>query len=74
MAVPQTSIKLFHAWAAKHKEAVALEDQLAAARQDGAPELEPLAIRVRATREEAEQMLQVALTKFRSELQERGLV
>lgn len=71
--VPQTSIRLFNAWAAQHKRVIALEDQLAAAQQEGGA-TEELAGQVAAARAEAERMLEEARAQFRNELKERGLV
>jgi hypothetical protein len=71
--MPQTSIKLFTAWAAKHKEAIALEDQLAVAQRDGLSGIDQLARSVDETKTASERMLAEAMALFRSELQARGI-
>lgn len=71
--MPQTSIKLFTAWAAKHKELIALQDQLAVVERDTPGEAAPLARSVEETKVVAEQMLAEAMALFRSELQARGI-
>lgn len=71
--MPQTSIKLFTAWAAKHKEVIALQDQLAIAQRDGLPGTDQLARSVDETKAVSERMLAEAQALFHSELQERGI-
>jgi hypothetical protein len=71
--VPQTSVKLYTAWAAKHKELIALQDQLAAAQRDGLPDAERLLRSVEEAAARAEQMLAEAKALFHSELQARGI-
>lgn len=71
--MPQTSVKLFTAWAAKHKEMIALQDQLALAQRDGLPGADQLARNVDETKAVSERMLAEAKALFRSELRERGL-
>jgi hypothetical protein len=72
-AMPQTSIQLFIAWAAKHKELIALQDQLAAAEREGLADAARLAENVKQVKAAAEQMLADALASFHSELQSRGI-
>lgn len=71
--MPQTSVKLFTAWAAKHKELIALQDQLSAAQSDALPDAVHLSVRVDETKAVSERLLAAALEMFRSELQERGI-
>lgn len=71
--MPQTSVKLFTAWAAKHKEMIALQDELALAQRDGSPGADQLARNVDATKAVSERMLAEAMALFRSELRERGI-
>ena len=67
-----SSIKLFGAWSAKHKEVIALEDQLAQARAAGA-DTGALEEQLQALRVAAEGKLQAAMARFREEIGERGL-
>lgn len=71
--MPQTSVKLFTAWAAKHKEWIALQDELLAAQRDSLPDAERLVVRVEEAKVASERMLAAALDTFRSELRERGI-
>ena len=71
--MPQTSVKLFTAWAAKHKEWIALQDELLAAQRDGVPDAERLVIRVEEAKAASDRTLAAALDMFRSELRERGI-
>ena len=70
--MPTHSTKLFTSWAAKHKELIALEDRLQAARGAG-ENVERLALEVEATRAVADRMREAALAAFAEELRERGI-
>lgn len=71
--MPNSSLKLFQAWAAKRHQVIELEDRLAAADSaTGVPATE-LATELQRARTEAETVLQQALEAFHAELRERGL-
>jgi hypothetical protein len=67
-----SSIKLFGAWSARHKEVIALEDRLCAAR-DAGEDIAALEIQLQSLRADAERKLQAAMERFRQEIRERGL-
>jgi hypothetical protein len=67
-----SSIKLFGAWSAKHKEVIALEDRIAEASLAG-EDVAALQAQLQAVRAEAEKRLQAARDRFREEIRARGL-
>lgn len=71
--MPNSSRKLFQAWAAKRHQVIALEDRLAAVDGAAGGAQTELAAELQATRAEAEAALQQALEAFHAELRERGL-
>lgn len=70
--VNPSSIKLFGAWSAKHKEVIALEDRVAQAREAG-EDVAALEAQLQALRAVADTRLQAAMERFREEIRERGL-
>jgi hypothetical protein len=67
-----SSIKLFGAWSAKHKEVIALEDRIAEAGAAG-EDVAALEVQLQALRAEAEKRLLAARERFRDEIRARGL-
>ena len=70
--VEPSSIKLFGAWSAKHKEIIAVEDRIAEARDAGA-DVTALEAQLLALRADAEARLEAAMERFRAEVRARGL-
>jgi hypothetical protein len=68
-----TSVKLFTAWAAKHKEVLAIEDRWNLALRDDPPAAEPLRQELERARQEAQRMLAEAQALFHEELRARGI-
>lgn len=62
-----SSVRLFQAWAAKHKHLIELEDGLTQEHQRVDAE------RLRQVRDEADRLREAALAAFQRELEERGL-
>lgn len=67
------SVKLFTAWAAKHKEVIAIEDRWNLAVQQDPATAEPVRLELERVREEAQRMLAQAQTLFHEELRARGI-
>lgn len=67
------SVKLFTAWAAKHKEVIAIEDRWNLAVQQDPAIAEPVRLELERAREEAQRMLAQAQTLFHEELRARGI-
>jgi hypothetical protein len=71
--VPNSSRKLFLAWAAKRRQVIDLEDQVAASDGAASAATSELTGELQRTRAEAETVLQQALETFHMEMRERGL-
>lgn len=67
------SVKLFTAWAAKHKQVLQLEDLWNVAARNGHPHADALQTELVAAREEAQHMLAEAQRTFHEELKARGI-
>jgi hypothetical protein len=67
------SVKLFTAWAAKHKEVLAIEDRWNIALHDDPPAADTIRLELERARNEAQQMLARAQALFHEELRARGI-
>jgi S-ribosylhomocysteine lyase LuxS involved in autoinducer biosynthesis len=67
------SVKLFTAWAAKHKEVIAIEDRWNIAVRDASQGADAIRLELERARDEAQQMLAQAQSLFHEELRARGL-
>ena len=72
MASPN-SVKLFTAWAAKHKEVLAIEDRWNVAVRDDPASAEAISLELERARSEAQRMLSQAQALFHEELRARGI-
>lgn len=66
-------MKLFTAWAAKHKEVIAIEDRWNLAVHQDPATAEPVRLELERAREDAQRMLAQARSLFHEELRARGL-
>lgn len=71
--VSPNSVKLFTAWAAKHKQVIEIEDRWNIAVRDSHPGADVLKQQLVAARHEAERMLSQAQAVFHEEQKERGI-
>ncbi len=71
--VSPNSVKLFTAWAAKHKQVLAIEDQWNIAVRENHAGADALSRELAGARAEAERMLSLAQSVFHEELKERGI-
>lgn len=67
------SVKLFTAWAAKHKEVIAIEDRWNLAMQHDPATAETVRLELERAREEAQRLLARARSIFHEELRARGI-
>jgi hypothetical protein len=67
------SVKLFTAWAAKHKEVLAIEDRWNVAATDDPAVADQIRRELERARQEAQQMLAQAQSLFHEELRARGI-
>jgi len=67
------SVKLFTAWAAKHKQVLELEDRWNAAVRDQHPTADDLQRELAEARVQSESMLAQAQSVFHDELKARGI-
>lgn len=72
MASPN-SVKLFTAWAAKHKEVLAIEDRWNAALQNDPATADAIRLELERARADAQGMLEQAQSLFHAELRARGI-
>lgn len=72
MASPD-SVKLFTAWAAKHKEVLAIEDRWNAALQNDPEAADAIRLELERARNDAQRMLSQAQSLFHEELRARGI-
>jgi DNA-binding LacI/PurR family transcriptional regulator len=73
IVVSPHSVKLFTAWAAKHKQVLEIEDQWEIAVRDNHASADALRQQLTTARQEAERMLSQAQAVFHEELKERGI-
>ena len=66
-------MKLFTAWAAKHKEVLAIEDRWNVAARDDPSGADQIRLELERARQEAQQMLAQAQSLFHEELRARGI-
>jgi hypothetical protein len=67
------SVKLFTAWAAKHKEVLTIEDRWNAALQNDPPGADAIRFELERARNDAQRMLEQAQSLFHEELRARGI-